>query len=108
MEGASALLWSGLSGQSSLPWIRAPNLETISLTGEENLRKSDLKNWVLDIEWANQAADLDGALYGHNGIEYDLEYMYSSPYEAPDNGSDSTDGDEEDLDMEQYQGLIPG
>lgn len=108
MEGASALLWGGLSGQSSLPWIRAPNLETVSLTGEEILRKSDLKNWVLDIEWANEAADLGSVFYGRNGIEYDLEYMYSSSYEAPDNGSDIVDGDEEDLDMEQYDGLIPG
>ncbi|KAI9232563.1 MAG: hypothetical protein BYD32DRAFT_466144 [Podila humilis] len=108
MEDASALLWSGLSGQSSLPWIRAPNLETVSLTGEEILRKSDLKNWVLDIAWAKQAADFGGMFYGRDGIEYDLEYVYATPYEVPDNASDIVKSDEEDLDMEQYDGLIPG
>ncbi|KAG0020894.1 hypothetical protein BGZ82_011476 [Podila clonocystis] len=98
MEGTSALLWRRMSGRSALPWIRAPNLETVSLTGYEALHKSELENWVLDIDFAKQAADSG----------YDIEYEYYNAYEAPDNKGDGLDEDQEDLEIEQYSGVIPG
>ncbi|KAF9299099.1 hypothetical protein BGZ74_009106 [Mortierella antarctica] len=108
MEGASALLWSSMGGKPALPWIRAPNLETVSLTGYETLHKSDLKNWVLDIDFAKQAADSGCMFYGRDGIEYYMEYEYYNAYELPDNGGDGLDDDQEGLEMLQYDGLIPG
>lgn len=108
MEGDSALLWSGLNGQPALPWIQAPNLETVALRGEKHLHGSDLKNWVMDIEYANLAVDCGYTFYGHNGIEYDMIYEYYSAYEVPDDISDSAVTDKEDLDMEQYDSLVPG
>ncbi|KAG0022193.1 hypothetical protein BGZ81_008633 [Podila clonocystis] len=97
MDGTSALLWRKTNGQSALPWIRAPNLETVSLTGHGALHESDLKNWVLDIDFAKQAADSGPMFFGRDGIEYDMN-----------NNGDGLDEDKEDLEIKQFGGLIPG
>ncbi|KAF9330790.1 hypothetical protein BG006_006300, partial [Podila minutissima] len=82
MGGTSALLWSSMSGQLALPWIRAPNLET---------------SWVLDIDFAKQAADAGCMFYDRDGSEYYMEYEFYNAYEVPDNGGDGLDDDQEGL-----------
>ncbi|KAG0094275.1 hypothetical protein BGZ93_007433 [Podila epicladia] len=108
MEGTLGLLWSSMSRQPALPWIRASNLETVSLTGCKTLHKSDLKNWILDFDFAKQAAETGCMFYGRGGIEYEMEYEYCNAYEVLDNGDDSLDDDQEDLEVLQYDDLIPG
>ncbi|KAG0351415.1 hypothetical protein BG005_009137 [Podila minutissima] len=104
LKGSSSLRW--LNG-TNLPWMRAPNLETIRCSSPRAVSYMDIDNLALEIKAATEAAAAGTLFYGPGGAADNVEYVRGQFYD-PWRGMPASWSVEDPDVFEQYRGMVPG
>ncbi|KAG0022194.1 hypothetical protein BGZ81_008634 [Podila clonocystis] len=104
LKGSSSLRW--LNG-GNLPWLRAPNLETIRCSSPRAIAYMDITNLALEIKAATEAAAAGILFYGPRGAENSVDYDRGQFYD-PWHGGPTVWVVEDPDAFEQYRGIVPG
>ncbi|KAG0080995.1 hypothetical protein BGZ93_005126 [Podila epicladia] len=105
LKGTSSLRW--VNG-TNLPWLRAPNLETIRCSSGHAISFMDIDNLALEIKAASEAAATGSLFYGPGGAADKVEYVRGQFYD-PWHGVPAMTWLVEDPDVfQQYRGMVPG
>ncbi|KAF9375701.1 hypothetical protein CPC16_000564 [Podila verticillata] len=105
LEGDSSLHWKN---GFSLPWLRAPNLETIRCTSPSAISYLDVLNLKLEAKAATEAVAEGVLFYGPGEAESRVDYERGQFRDLWRGRNDMwTLGDSEE-ELELYRGWVPG